>query len=80
MEPFRGQGCHLYPPRAAPKGSPPRQARGCHTPSLLLMGSARRRILDIIATDATFSRAEFRGPEVWIGACLHCNSHRVVER
>ena len=43
------------------------------------MSSAkRRRILDIIATDATFERSEFRGHEVWIGKCLHCNTHLIV--
>jgi 5-methylcytosine-specific restriction endonuclease McrA len=39
----------------------------------------RRRILEIIATDATFERSEFRGHEVWIGKCLHCNTHLIVD-
>ena len=38
----------------------------------------RRRILDIIATDATFARTEHRGREVWLGKCLHCGAHLVV--
>ena len=38
----------------------------------------RRRILDIIATDATFARVEHRGREVWQGKCLHCGAHLVV--
>lgn len=39
----------------------------------------RRRVLDIIATDATFERAEHRGREVWLGKCLHCSAYLVVE-
>jgi 5-methylcytosine-specific restriction endonuclease McrA len=42
------------------------------------MSSKRRRILDIIATDRTFARAEHRGGEVWAGKCLHCNTHLYV--
>lgn len=43
------------------------------------MSSAkRRRILDIVATDATFERTEHRGREVWLGKCLHCNAHLVI--
>jgi 5-methylcytosine-specific restriction endonuclease McrA len=38
----------------------------------------RRRILDIVATDATFERTEYRGHEVWLGKCLHCNAHLVI--
>jgi 5-methylcytosine-specific restriction endonuclease McrA len=38
----------------------------------------RRRILDIVATDATFERTEHRGREVWLGKCLHCNAYLVV--
>ena len=38
----------------------------------------RRRILDIIATDATFARTEHRGREVWLGKCLHCSAYLVV--
>lgn len=38
----------------------------------------RRRILDIVATDATFERTEFRGREVWLGKCLHCNAHLII--
>ncbi len=44
-----------------------------------LSASKRRRVLDIIATDATFERADFRGHEVWLGKCLHCNAHLMVE-
>jgi len=40
--------------------------------------SKRRRILDIVATDATFERTEYRGREVWLGKCLHCNAHLLV--
>jgi 5-methylcytosine-specific restriction endonuclease McrA len=38
----------------------------------------RRRILDIVRTDATFERAEFRGHEVWVGRCLHCNGTLMI--
>lgn len=38
----------------------------------------RRTILDIIATDSTFERTEFRGREVWLGKCLHCNTNLSV--
>lgn len=41
--------------------------------------SKRRRILDIVATDATFERTESRGREVWLGKCLHCNAHLLIE-
>ncbi|WP_244224560.1 hypothetical protein [Corallococcus sicarius] len=34
----------------------------------------RRRVLDIIATDATFERVPHRGADVWMGKCLHCNA------
>ncbi len=40
--------------------------------------SKRRRILDIVATDATFERTEYRGREVWLGKCLHCNAHLLI--
>jgi 5-methylcytosine-specific restriction endonuclease McrA len=43
------------------------------------MSSAkRRRVLDIIATDSTFERADVRGREVWMGRCLHCNTYLLV--
>ena len=43
------------------------------------MSSAqRRRVLDIVATDATFERTEHRGQEVWLGKCLHCNAYLIV--
>ena len=43
------------------------------------MGRAKRRqVLEIIATDATFERTEYRGREVWLGKCLHCGAHLVV--
>lgn len=38
----------------------------------------QRTILAIVATDATFVRAEYRGGEAWIGKCLHCGAHLVV--
>lgn len=38
----------------------------------------RRRILAIVATDATFERTEHRGREVWLGKCLHCNAHLTI--
>ncbi len=37
------------------------------------------RILSIVATDATFERAEHRGREVWLGKCLHCSAHLLIE-
>ena len=38
-----------------------------------MSGIKRRRILDIVATDSTFSRSEQRGEMVWVGKCIHCN-------
>lgn len=43
-----------------------------------MSASKRRRILDIIATDRTFSRQEQRGAVVWVGKCIHCNRRLVV--
>ncbi len=42
------------------------------------MKSKRARILAIVATDATYERAELRGQSVWVGKCLHCNSKLMV--
>ncbi len=44
-----------------------------------MSASKRRRVLDIIATDSTFERTDFRGREVWLGKCLHCNAHLMVD-
>jgi 5-methylcytosine-specific restriction endonuclease McrA len=38
----------------------------------------RRTFLDIVTTDSTFERVEYRGREVWLGKCLHCNAHLMV--
>jgi 5-methylcytosine-specific restriction endonuclease McrA len=38
----------------------------------------RRHILDIVRTDRTFERVDFRGNEVWQGKCIHCNAHLMV--
>ena len=38
----------------------------------------RRRILEIIETDRTFSQVEWRGRSAWLGKCLHCNTHLYV--
>lgn len=35
-------------------------------------------MLSIVATDATFARAEVRGVRAWVGRCLHCNTKLVV--
>jgi 5-methylcytosine-specific restriction endonuclease McrA len=35
-------------------------------------------VLRIIATDRTFELASWRGSEVWVGKCIHCNSHLYV--
>ena len=43
-----------------------------------MSSSKRRRILDIVATDATFERTDHRGPEVWLGKCLHCNTFLAI--
>ncbi|HYO55748.1 HNH endonuclease [Archangium sp.] len=43
-----------------------------------MSSSKRRRILDIVATDATFERTDYRGREVWLGKCLHCNAYLVI--
>ena len=40
--------------------------------------STAERILEIIRTDRTFEPAEFRGREVWVGKCLHCNGTLMV--
>lgn len=42
------------------------------------MSSKQRQVLDIIATDRTFERSDHRGREVWLGKCLHCNTHLAV--
>ena len=44
-----------------------------------MSASKRRRVLGIIATDSTFERTDFRGREVWLGKCLHCNAHLMVD-
>ena len=55
-----------------PGGSnpPPARAPGGNTKQRLILG--------IVATDRTFERADHRGAEVWVGKCLHCNSHLVI--
>jgi len=40
--------------------------------------TTRERILQIVATDRTFERAEVRGADVWAGKCLHCNTQLLV--
>ena len=35
-------------------------------------------VLDIVATDTSFARAQHRGNEVWLGKCLHCNRRLMV--
>lgn len=35
-------------------------------------------VLQIVATDRTFERAEWRGTEVWAGKCIHCGTHLYV--
>lgn len=38
------------------------------------MPSARaRKILAVVATDATFTRRDARGETVWVGKCIFCN-------
>jgi 5-methylcytosine-specific restriction endonuclease McrA len=37
-----------------------------------------QKVLDIVSTDSTFERAEVRGEKVWVGRCIHCNAHVVV--
>lgn len=49
-------------------------------------GIKRRRILEIIATDRTFSlreqpgRAEPGSRRTWVGKCIHCNRRLVIDR
>lgn len=43
-----------------------------------MASSKRRRILDIIATDSTFERTDYRGEEVWCGRCIFCNRRLYV--
>jgi len=38
----------------------------------------RRRVLDIVATDATFEPIELHGAPAWEGRCIHCNARLVV--
>ena len=38
----------------------------------------RRRVLDIVATDATFEPTELQGVPAWAGKCIHCNARLVV--
>jgi 5-methylcytosine-specific restriction endonuclease McrA len=45
-----------------------------------MSAAKRRRVLGIIATDATFERTLFREHEVWMGKCLHCNAYLMVSR
>jgi 5-methylcytosine-specific restriction endonuclease McrA len=40
--------------------------------------STAQKILDIVRTDRTFDRVEYRGRDVWAGKCLHCDSHLYV--
>jgi 5-methylcytosine-specific restriction endonuclease McrA len=41
--------------------------------------SPRARLaLRVVATDATFVRAEVRGERCWVGKCIHCGSKIVV--
>lgn len=44
----------------------------------LTVTNRHRRILDIIATDRTFTLTEVRGETAWVGKCLHCNARLVV--
>ena len=32
----------------------------------------------MVATDATFERADLRGEPVWVGKCIHCGADLVV--
>ena len=38
----------------------------------------RRRLLDIVATYATFEPIELQGAPAWAGSCIHCSSRLVV--
>lgn len=40
--------------------------------------SREKRVLQVVATDATFERRTVRGAECWVGRCLHCNRKLVV--
>jgi 5-methylcytosine-specific restriction endonuclease McrA len=35
-------------------------------------------VLDVLATDNTFSLGDVRGAECWVGKCIFCNSRLVV--
>ena len=39
---------------------------------------SRRRVLGIVATDATFELTEVRGEPAWAGKCIHCNTRLLV--
>ena len=40
--------------------------------------AARRRVLDIVATDITFAIADLRGGRAWVGKCLYCGTRLVI--
>jgi 5-methylcytosine-specific restriction endonuclease McrA len=42
------------------------------------MKARRQLVLAIVATDATFARAEVRGSAMWVGRCIHCNTRLCV--
>jgi 5-methylcytosine-specific restriction endonuclease McrA len=41
--------------------------------------SKARLILEIVATDRTFERAEIRGRAGWVGKCIHCRSAITID-
>jgi 5-methylcytosine-specific restriction endonuclease McrA len=39
----------------------------------------RHRVLEIVATDATFEKVLVRGAMAWVGRCIHCNARLVID-
>ena len=37
-----------------------------------------RRLLEIVATDASFQPVDLQGAAAWAGKCIHCNARLVV--
>lgn len=40
--------------------------------------TARRRVLDIVATDRTFEQQDLRGGRAWVGKCFYCGTRLVI--
>lgn len=43
-----------------------------------MSAASRRRVLEIVATDATFAIQDLRGGRAWVGKCFYCGTRLVV--